>query len=228
MDLNAPPNQSATSRAQAGAPVHSWPLGILTLTALAVASLGLIRYTDLYLYRAAMNSLPAVAWVPDARITSCLVAFAFYLLVGKRWPTRRGALQKEDFRWMALIAAAWLAATAVADFWVRVYLPPIHGVVEIAAFLGFGLMAEEFLFRGAMFAVAKQLGGDWFAIVFSAIFFSLSHFQYHGYHLTPAAIAQSAYTLPMGITFGWLRARSDRLWPTMLVHFINNGLALLR
>jgi hypothetical protein len=68
----------------------------------------------------------------------------------------------------------------------------------------------------------------WFAIFVSAIFFSLSHFQYHAYHLTPAAIAQAAYTLPMGITFGYLRERSDSLWPGIVIHFLNNGLALLR
>jgi len=121
-----------------------------------------------------------------------------------------------------------LLGTVVAVFWVRVYLPPIHGVVETLAFLVFGLMAEEFLFRGALFPVARQLGGAWFAIFASATFFSLSHFQYHTYHLTPEAITQVAYTFPMGITFGFLRERSDRLWPVIVVHFITNGIGLLR
>ena len=203
-------------------------LEILTLGVLGIASLGLIRYTDLFLYRAAMYSLPAAAWIPDARITSCLVAFALYVLVGKCWRTHREALQKKEVGRLALIGVAWLSMVAVANFLVRVYVPPIHGVVETAAFLVFGLMAEEFLFRGALLPVAKQVGGGWFGIFTSAIFFSLSHFQYHTYHLTPAAVAQAAYTLPMGITFGFLRERSDRLWPSIVLHFMNNGLTLLR
>ena len=198
------------------------------LTILGIASLGLIRYTDLFLYRAAIYSLPATAWIPDVRITSCLVAFALYLLVQKLWPTRREAFQKKDAYWVALVSIGWLLGTVVAVFGVRVYLPPIHGVVETLAFLVFGLMAEEFLFRGAIFSIAKQLGGAWFAIFASAIFFSLSHFQYHAYDLTSEAITQVAYTFPMGITFGFVRERSHRLWPVIVVHLINNGIGLMR
>jgi membrane protease YdiL (CAAX protease family) len=229
MDLNAANNQGACGTAQGSIPVRSWqPLEILTLTVLGMASVGLIKYTDLLLYRATMYSVPAAAWIPDARVTSCLITLALYILVGKRWPTPREALQNKDAYWMASMSAAWLTTTAVAVFWFRVYVPPVHGVVETAAFLVFGMMAEEFLFRGALFSVAKQLGGNWFATFASAIFFSLSHFQYHSYHLTPAAIAQVSYTLPMGVTFGFLRQRSDRLWPAIVVHFINNGMVLLR
>ena len=225
-DLNAAKNQCA---AQTNIPDRSWQrLEILALTILGIASLGLIRYTDLFLYRAAMYSLPAAAWIPDARITSCLIAFALYVLVRKRWPAHREALQSKDVYWVALVSAGWLLSTVVAVWWVRVYLPPIHGVVETLAFLVFGLTAEEFLFRGAIFSVAKQLGGAWFAIFASAIFFSLSHFQYHAYHLTPEAMTQVAYTFPMGIAFGFVRERSDRLWPVIVLHFINNGIGLLR
>ena len=226
MDLNAAKNQCAV---QTDIPDRSWqPLEMLALMILGIASLGLIRYTDLFLYRAAIYSLPSAAWIPDVRITSCLIAFALYALVRKHWPTYHEALQEKDVYWVALVSSGWLLGTVVAVFWVRVYLPPIHGVVETIAFLVFGLMAEEFLFRGAIFSVAQHLGGAWFAIFASAIFFSLSHFQYHAYHLTPEAIAQVAYTFPMGITFGFLRQRSDRVWPVMVVHFINNGIGLLR
>ena len=227
MDLNTAKNVCA---AKTTSPDRSRPPldEILTLTTFGIASLGLIRYTDLFLYRAAMHALPAAAWIPNVRITSCLTAFWLNVLVLKRWPAHREALRKKDVYWVALASTGWLLGTVVAVFWVRVYLPPIHGAVEILAFLVFGLMAEEFLFRGAIFSVAKQLGGAWFAILASAIFFSLSHFQYHGYHVTLEAITQVAYTFPMGITFGFLRERSSRLWPVIVVHFLNNGIGLLR
>ena len=226
MDLNAPKNRCT---AQIDSFAHSWQRPeTLALTTLGIASLGLIRYTDLFLYRAAMYSLPAAAWIPDARITSCFIAALLYILVRRRWPAHRETRQRKDAYWVAVVSAGWLLGTVVAIFWVRIYSPPIHGVVETLAFLVFGLMAEELLFRGAIFSVAKQLRGAWFAILASAIFFSLSHFQYHAYHLTPEAITQVAYTFPMGIAFGFLRERSDRLWLVAAVHFINNGIGLLR
>ena len=156
MNLNAARSQCA---AQTNISDRSWqPLEILALTILGIASLGLIRYTDLFLYRAATHLPPAAAWIPDVRITSCLIAFALYVLVHKRWPTHRKTLQMKDASWVALVSTGWLLGTVVAVSWVRVYLPPIHGVVETLAFLVFGLMAEEFLFRGAMFSVATERG----------------------------------------------------------------------
>ena len=108
MDLNAAKNQCAV---QSDIPARSWqPLEVLALTILGIASLGLIRYTDLFLYRAAMYSLPAAAWIPDVRITSCLITFALYILVQKRCPTHREDLKKKDAYWVALVSAGWLWA----------------------------------------------------------------------------------------------------------------------
>lgn len=56
MDLNVGKNRCAV---QTNTSAHSWqPLKILALTILGLASLGLIRYTDLFLYRTAVYSLP--------------------------------------------------------------------------------------------------------------------------------------------------------------------------
>lgn len=227
--LNAPEIQNEVSASGDVIPGgSSRSRQILSLMILGLASLGLIHFTDLYLYRASKSFLPGVAWIPDARITSSLLAFGIYVLVGKIWPRYRDFLQKTDVFWVAGVSLVWLATAAIADFGFRVYLPPVHGPVRTAAFLVFGVMAEEFLFRGAIFSVAKNIGGSWFAIATSAVFFSVSHLQYHNFQLTAAAFAQMAYTLPMGVAFGFVRDRSDSLWPPMVLHFLNNGLALMR
>ena len=109
-----------------------------------------------------MHSLPAAAWIPDVRISSCLpIAFALYVLVRKRQLTHREALQKNDAYWAALdLAPDGSLGTVVAVFWVPcVHLPPIHGVVGNPRLsCVFGLMAEEFLFRGSHILSCKGTG----------------------------------------------------------------------
>jgi membrane protease YdiL (CAAX protease family) len=32
--------------------------------------------------------------------------------------------------------------------------------------------------------------------------------------------------LPLGLWFGWLRRRTDSLWPSLVAHIVNNGFAI--
>ncbi len=128
---------------------------------------------------------------------------------------------------LLFLSGAWLVVTAVADFVVDVYLPPIHRASAIAAFLVCGAVAEEFLFRGAVFDSAERIWGEgWKPVLLSAAAFSLAHLQYHSFRLTPQAWAQIGYTLPMGMVLGILRWKSRRLWPSAALHIANNALAL--
>ena len=101
---------------------------------------------------------------------------------------------------------------------------------DIAAFIGFGLIAEELLFRGAIFSLSSRV----FAaratppIVWTATLFSVQHLQYHHFHPDAHALTQIAYTFPMGFVLGYVRSATQRLWPSVLVHLLNNGVALLR
>jgi membrane protease YdiL (CAAX protease family) len=52
--------------------------------------------------------------------------------------------------------------------------------------------------------------------------FALQHFQFHPYHLTPAALLQVGFTVPMGLVFGRLRQESGSLWPGLAVHVLTN------
>ena len=95
------------------------------------------------------------------------------------------------------VAAAWLAGTALSFFAFRLRFPRFHGT-DLVAFLGTGLLAEELLFRGAVYALASRalpdvrIGPLAMADLVSAALFSCAHLQYFDWKLTPAALAQVA------------------------------------
>ncbi len=201
----------------------------LLLLFVTVSSLVFLTAIDLPLFRIAARFVPSLAWIPDSRLTSLLASAALYLWL--RQPQGRRSSSQNVLPWSAapllLLSGTWLVATAIADFVVHIYLPPVHGASAIAAFLLCGVLAEELLFRGAVFGLAEQVWGDgWKPVFLSAAAFSLAHLQYHSFRLTPQALAQIGYTLPMGMVFGILRWESQRLWPSAALHVANNCLAL--
>lgn len=79
-------------------------------------------------------------------------------------------------------------------------------------------VGEEFLFRG----VLQRLFHEWsknihLAIFFSAFLFSFIHFQFYGF------IPRFALGMVMGYAFYW----TGSLWTPILIHFINNTMAVL-
>lgn len=190
----------------------------LWLAAVAVLSLGLLELVD----GAAVRLWPLLG---EARLASLAVCLALALAAGAA-----PALRPRPFtRRAALVAAAWLAGT-VLSLRLTGGFRKFHGV-DLVAFLGTGLLAEELLFRGALYQLAlaalpgRRLGplaaADWI----SAAAFSLAHLQYHGYRLTPAAAAQLAVTFPMGLVLGWLRGETRSLAAPTAVHLANNLLS---
>lgn len=77
-------------------------------------------------------------------------------------------------------------------------------------------LVEEAIFRGAIERrLLEKDWNPWFAIVISAILFAIPHF--------------SLYTLffsCFGILVGWLYYRTRCIWPGILIHSLNNSLAL--
>jgi len=79
-------------------------------------------------------------------------------------------------------------------------------------------LGEELLFRG----VLQKLLHQWFrnvhwAVLVSAIIFSALHLQFYGF--LPRTL--------LGVMFGYLFVITKSLWVPILVHFINNGAAVL-
>ena len=214
-------------------------LGAFTVAALLVvlslASLDLVSAVDDAAYGFVMRNAGGgphlrewLAWLLQARIASAIVCLLLYVgtarIVQRDVPPVYVAWRRPAF-----VASAWLIGTVIAIHGFGVYVPPLPRTVDVAAFLGFGLLAEELLFRGAIFAVAAHVFPSRRAlpIVLTAVLFSLQHLQYYRFHAGTQALTQVAYTLPLGLVLGYVRAATGRLLPGIGLHVLNNAIAVL-
>lgn len=78
-------------------------------------------------------------------------------------------------------------------------------------------LGEEILFRGFLLTAFLRRYTPGKAIFYSALLFGLIH-------LNPW---QVPIAFGMGLLFGWLTVKTGSIWPAVLVHFVNNGLAWL-
>lgn len=76
-------------------------------------------------------------------------------------------------------------------------------------------IGEEFVFRGLLNSSFREYGGI-AVILFSGLLFSLSHFN----------IAQTVYQFFIGVFLSYLYLKTNNLLIPMLIHFLNNLLAL--
>jgi len=72
---------------------------------------------------------------------------------------------------------------------------------------------EELVFRGFVLDVASEAYGKWGAIFISALLFSIIHIE-------PVAVINAFFG---GIIYGYVRIRTDSLWPTIFLHSIWNA-----
>src|SRR5258707_562170 len=77
-------------------------------------------------------------------------------------------------------------------------------------------LVEELIFRGLLYGWLAGRWGTIVAWIVSSLAFAAAHFE-------PAHIV---LVLPLGLWFGWLRRRTDSLWPSLVSHMINNGIAI--
>ena len=78
-------------------------------------------------------------------------------------------------------------------------------------------LAEELVFRGLLYG---WLDGRWGATVAWAV----SSLLFAAAHAEPAHVV---LVLPLGLWFGFLRWRSGSLWPSLVAHIVNNGMAVV-
>lgn len=93
---------------------------------------------------------------------------------------------------------------------------------KIQAFPLINPFAEEFFFRGVLFALLTRYRvNHWIIIVVTGILFGVTHIIY-GYHPFFAA-----YVVTVGIYLGWLYYKTGSLILPFLIHIIGNGLIQL-
>src|SRR5262245_11801602 len=200
----------------------------LALVTVCLASLGLVTSTNRAWYYIARQLAPGLMWSAELCIASLTVCLIVYLAIR---PARRFALPRAGTDWIriARISGSWLTiwlfACTMAAIKAGHWIAYTRGAVAIWAFLLFGPIQEELVFRGAIFELTQRVfdrSQSYMPFLISSLFFSLHHFELHHYHATPAALLQVGFTFPMGLVFAVLRAESDSLWPGLLVHFLTN------
>lgn len=93
--------------------------------------------------------------------------------------------------------------------------------VDLAALALLPALCEELLFRGALLRALTDGAADRFArlsaLLFSALAFGAFHFSL--YKFLPTA--------SLGLLFGVVALRAGSVWPSMLMHALNNALVVL-
>jgi membrane protease YdiL (CAAX protease family) len=77
-------------------------------------------------------------------------------------------------------------------------------------------LIEEIMIRGIVMQPLRRYG-DWFAIICSSLIFSILHQN----------MVQIPYTFVSGIYFGYIAIATGSLWPTIVLHFLNNFTSVL-
>ena len=167
-----------------------------------------------------------VVLVPALLLTSILTRSAGQTLLLRRPP------------WLAIPAAAALAVAlfptvAVLDVAVMKLYPPseemmnairgVEGMFHTVPLWQLLLViavvpaiCEELAFRGFVLSGFRQSGHKWRPIIYTALFFALSH----------AILQQSIVACTMGIVIGYLAVQTNSIWPCMAFHMIHNGLGM--
>lgn len=78
-------------------------------------------------------------------------------------------------------------------------------------------ISEEIFYRGFLFNWMKQNRPLWIAIIFSSLFFAMSH-------IIPSQIIM-VFTLGLVIT--WVYHKSGSIWTAITIHIVNNALGTL-
>ena len=93
---------------------------------------------------------------------------------------------------------------------------PALFVMSLAVMAVLAPLVEEMVFRGLLYGWLAGRWGTTAAWLVSSVVFAAAHVE-------PAHVL---LVLPLGLWFGWLRQRTDSLWPSLMAHVVNNGLAV--
>lgn len=80
-------------------------------------------------------------------------------------------------------------------------------------------IVEEMVFRGFMYGGFERSLGAFPAVLLTSAVFTVMHFQYNYYELLSIFV--------LGLVLAWARMKTQSLWTPIVMHAVNNGLALM-
>ncbi len=182
-----------------------------------------------------MTDPMAFQWFTTAMVPlSTALPFFIYLRLGQKDVTDYLKFEKVGFFTALLCVLAGLAlcllgnfpAFAIQDFFGSFGYEPASSLVEESASMALFLLEmlstavlvpvmEEFAFRGVLLSSLRKYGAG-FAIVASAFVFSLVHLDF----------SNVVFAFIAGLVFGFLYVKTGNLWISILIHALNNGIAV--
>ena len=115
----------------------------------------------------------------------------------------------------ALLFFDQISGSDFNDFVAEGYFSLLLAILSIAILVP---IMEELMFRGFVLDVASEAYSRWVAIIISAILFALIHPLY------PLSVLNAFWA---GIIYGYLRIRTNSLWPPILLHSLWNAHIIL-
>jgi CAAX protease family protein len=179
--------------------------------------------------------VPAVWLIRDRGMLAMLATFfatGLIALAAAMAPIGRAALPALGFRragWRPIVfgtVGALVVSVAVTQIGIEpqgikqameVAREPAMFAASLAVMAGLAPLVEELIFRGLLYGWLAGRWGTVAAWIVSSLAFAAAHVE-------PAHVI---LVLPLGLFFGWLRRRTDSLWPSLAAHMVNNGLAVV-
>ncbi|HAL17688.1 MAG TPA: hypothetical protein DCP32_13380 [Anaerolineaceae bacterium] len=146
----------------------------------------------------------------------------------------KGAVQKQDLRWVLLGALGGLVAVLIIAYPMSFQVSPpdprgkysvlsvlINGLKTIPYQIGYAAVSEEPVFRGFLWGYLRKNGWrDVWIWLFQAGLFSLAHL----YYINTAPISFWFIVPLLALVQGWLVWRSRSIATSMVAHGVANGL----
>lgn len=192
------------------------------------------REIILFLVALPLFGVPAVWLLPDRSLVGLIGLFfgiGLLAVVVAVAPLGFAALPALGFRavgWRPVLLGT-LGTAAVSIAVSQIGLEPqgvkqvmkiAHGpsalLIILALLAGLAPLVEELIFRGLLYGWLVGRWGAGIAVIGSSLAFAAAHVE----------LAHVILVLPLGLMFGWLRWRSGSLWPSLVAHMANNGLAV--
>jgi len=196
-------------------PIRWWSivLFLAVLPVLLVPAVWLLRDRDML----AMLAVFFLAGLVALAIAVAPLGWGAVPALGLRmagfWPTLLGTIG-------ALVISVSVSQLGIEPQGVKQALDvartPALFVASLAVMALLAPLVEEMVFRGLLYGWIAGRWGTVAAWLVSSILFAAAHVE----------PAHALLVFPLGLWFGWLRRRTESLWPSLVAHVVNNGIAV--